>query len=56
METKTLIGKNILYRTMNGTGYGKVVSLIDNDNVAVRIKDVWEYANVNVNDIIKVYG
>lgn len=51
--THSLLGKNILYRKLRGTAYGKVVE-VNGDNLLVRVN--WKIlANVNVRDIINIY-
>lgn len=58
MEQKELVGKNVLYRTMNGTGYGKVERILvdDEQNLVVKVKGSEVRARVDRKDIIKVYG
>lgn len=61
LNAEDIVGKNILFRRMSGTGYGKVdrVSAFDSYNVVVNVKldnGMVQTALVNLKDIIKVYG
>jgi hypothetical protein len=51
-----ILYKNVLYEIRQGeTGYGKVVKILDEDNVMVKIKGIGILAKVYIVDIIKVY-